>query len=563
MAVDFADERIGLGAQAVPGDAAGGRDVRGEPAFEALEAEVRRVDSDGAAAVRWPEIVAGGTKILVNDSKDILVGAWVAYGLARLEGFRGLAVGLGLLDGMARAHWDGLFPPKRRERGRVGALDWLFERLAALFAGRTPEPSEEPAVIAAAESLRSLVEFAEAQLTSATVAAGDLLKVMRPLAQAAQRAAEARAQAERSAAEGAARAAEGAAAQGTDGAARPAAVQPPAAGGAGAPAADQSGRGEAARAAPPPRIDVAAPAPIAGAPAASLGPLESAMRQFAAALREADATDPRSYVLVRTAGWLPVQQLPAQTDGVTLLNPPSDERRGGIDAQIAAGKHREALTALEATLAAAVFWLDGQRLAAECLAALGPAYQRAHGAVTAVVASFVRRFPAVLDLAFASGEPFAGPATRRWLEEIAGLGGGTAAAAESEGVASAAVAEATALASGGRARDAIALLGRGIRGTASGRERFVLRLAQGEIGLDHDMAGMTLALAAELAEEAEARALEDWEPDLAARGSELWLKALAHPAAKTMAPDRHRAAVDAARARLVRTDAARVARYLT
>ena len=541
MATDFADPRSNAGAAPVSADAPAGVDARETPEFETLEAEVRKMDADGPLSVRWASVAGDGLDFLRTRSKDLLVAAWVAYGLSRQEGYRGLAAGLVLIDGMLRAHWVGLFPPLRRERARIAALDWLFERLASLFADREPEDGEGAALMAAAEALASIGAFADETLPGKQIAINELQRMLARRVEVARRAE-------------------------VPLAAIPvtAAIVPP------TPAvANFAAPPAAAPAAAPRPVAVAAPVALpTGADTAeigrAIGQIETNLRQVAAALREADPTDPRAYVLARTAAWLPVQQVPPHTDRRTLLAPPSAERLAAITALTTNGRPRDALLAIEATASTAVFWLDGQRLAVETLTALGAEFGRAREAVTGQVVAFVRRFPLLLDLSFANGDPFAAPATRRWLEESAGLGAPTGGnGAGDGGEVATIVAEATTLAETGRAREAMALLAQAIRATAVGRERFLLRLAQADLGLAHAMVPLALELLTLLADEADALGLEGWEPELAARASELWLRALAHPGAKSLPADLHRQASDRARSRLTRTDAATAARYLS
>ncbi len=545
MPTDFADPRTGSGAAPVSADAPAGVDARDTPEYEALEAEVRKMDADGPLSVRWASVVTDGLDFLRVRSKDLLVAAWVTYGLSRQEGYRGLATGLGLVDGMLRTHWDGLFPPLRRERARIAALDWLFERLSGLFADLEPADGEGPALAASVGSLASIAAFIDETLPGRQIATSELQRLLQRRADVLRRA-------------------QAAAPPPTVPATTAASPPPTPATGATASPAPTTGPAAASRpialtpvAAPPSGAD-------AGEIGRAIGQIETNLRQVAAALREADPTDPRAYVLARTAAWLPVQQVPPHTDRRTLLAPPSAERLAAVAALTTNGRPRDALLAIEATASTAVFWLDGQRLAVETLTALGAEFGRAREAVTGLVVAFVRRFPVLLDLTFANGDPFAGPATRRWLEESAGLGapsGGNGAGDGSE--VSAIVAEATSLAEAGRAREAMALLAQAIRATAVGRERFLLRLAQAELGLSHAMVPLALELLALLADEADALGLEGWEPALAARASELWLRALAHPGAKSLPADLHRQASDRARSRLTRTDAATAARYLS
>ncbi len=544
MATDFADPRSNAGAAPVSADAPAGVDARETPEFQALEAEVRKMDADGPLSVRWTSVASDGLDFLRSRSKDLLVAAWVAYGISRQEGYRGLAAGLSLVDGMLRSHWDGLFPPLRRERARIAALDWLFERLASLFGDREPEEGEGPALVAASAALASIGAFADETLPGKQIAINELQRMLARRAEAMRRAE--------------------AAAPAPAVLVAAAAPTSSAAVAAGAPAASTT-------------VPAVAPRPVAVTPVVALpsgadtgeigraiGQIETNLRQVAAALREVDPTDPRAYVLARTAAWLPVQQLPPHTDRRTLLAPPSAERLAAIAALSANGRPRDALLAIEATASTAVFWLDGQRLAVETLTALGAEFSRAREAVTGLVVAFVRRFPVLLDLSFANGDPFAAPATRRWLEESAGLGAPTGGnGAGDGGEVATIVAEATTLAEAGRAREAMVLLAQAIRATAVGRERFLLRLAQAELGLAHAMVPLALELLALLADEADASGLEGWEPELAARASELWLRALAHPGAKSLPADLHRQASGRARSRLTRTDAATAARYLS
>src|SRR5882757_4095672 len=123
------DERAGLGAAPISAVAPAGTDVRASAEFEAIEAEVRRLETDGPNVVDWPKVTAGALDIITHKSKDLLVGAWGTYGLFRAEGLAGLWVGMSILHGIVVNHWDAAFPPVRRERARVAALEWLFGRL--------------------------------------------------------------------------------------------------------------------------------------------------------------------------------------------------------------------------------------------------------------------------------------------------------------------------------------------------------------------------------------------------------------------------------------------------
>ncbi|WP_259217576.1 MULTISPECIES: type VI secretion system ImpA family N-terminal domain-containing protein [Bradyrhizobium] len=89
------DARSCRGAAPVPGPAPAGMNVRDVPEFERLEAELRRMDAGGPTAVDWSKVSTLSFHILANQSKDILVACWAAYGLFRTKGYQGRPSGDG------------------------------------------------------------------------------------------------------------------------------------------------------------------------------------------------------------------------------------------------------------------------------------------------------------------------------------------------------------------------------------------------------------------------------------------------------------------------------------
>ncbi|MBB4365324.1 type VI secretion system ImpA/VasJ family protein [Bradyrhizobium sp. CIR18] len=147
--------RSSRGATPVPGSAPAGAHIRDGAEFKRLEAEVRRAERDCPSGVDWGKISTRSLDILSSQSKDILVACWATYGLFRVEGYVGLAVGLALLQEMVDAHWEGLFPPIKH--ARIGALDWLVARLAPAVAETAPTEADASAVVIAYDALHDLV----------------------------------------------------------------------------------------------------------------------------------------------------------------------------------------------------------------------------------------------------------------------------------------------------------------------------------------------------------------------------------------------------------------------
>ncbi|WP_128089742.1 type VI secretion system ImpA family N-terminal domain-containing protein [Bradyrhizobium viridifuturi] len=185
---DDIDARARHGAAPVPGPVAAGINVRGAAEFDQLETEVRRMDADGPTSVDWSKVSTLSLHILSNQSKDLLVVCWATYGLFRTGGYQGLAVGLGVLRGMVDAHWEGLFPPIKRERARVGAIDWLVGRVGSEVAENVPIETEYPAVLAAYEALDDLDRQLRDKLVNEQASLGELLRALRPHYEEAKRA---------------------------------------------------------------------------------------------------------------------------------------------------------------------------------------------------------------------------------------------------------------------------------------------------------------------------------------------------------------------------------------
>ncbi len=540
--------RIEAGGAPVPGGDPAGSDARDEPEFEAIEAEVRRMETEGPAAVRWGNVSQNALALIQTRSKDMLVSAWLVYALYQTESYRGLAVGLAIFRDMIEVHWEGLQPPLKRERGRVAAAEWLVGRLAAPVGASEPGEADAEAVAAAAQALEDIDRILADKLTREQAALGELVRALRPHAEAARRTIEA--------AETAAQAPEPAEPA-------PAGESVPEQAAAPAPASQP--------APPPPAPKPAVTAPSVEVPAdlgsgdadRAVAQIDTAMRKVASALRAANPADPRAYLYVRAANWFALTQAPPHQGGKTMVPPPAAERLAGIEAMRGSQQHQEALAAAESVAASAPFWLDGQRIVAQSLGALGGAFEPARLAVVGLTAAIAMRLPQLLELRFSDDTPFADDATRRWLAEAAPGGEGAPAATNGAGgdeELDAVIAEARALAGGGKARAGLDRLGAALRAVSSGRERFAWQAGQAEFCLENGFVAAAVSLVDHLDETVERLGLESWEPSLAARAAELRYRTFRHAEAeKIVGAERRRLALEASLGRLARIDVAAAA----
>ncbi|MEO1200579.1 MAG: type VI secretion system protein TssA [Pseudomonadota bacterium] len=559
------DPRIGVGAIAVGGS---GPEVRDDPVFEELEAEFRKMESDGPGAVKWRSVAENAVVVLGEKGKDLLVSVWLSYALYREEGVSGLATGLTILRDMIDGHWETLYPPARRERGRVNVIEWLVGRLAPELAEIEPAPDQDAAVIAAADRLDEIDQLLEAKLQKEQVALGELVRALRPHARAArERIAEAGRKAEE-----AAKAAEANAEQQAE--AAPAEAQPSAPETAMPATADASSGNGAAQAAPA-QPAPAASAPPAQAPAAvsavpdvdtgdtskAIQQLAGVVRKLATELRKANPADPRPYILARTIMWLPFTDLPAETGGKTQLPPPQASRIAALETARSAGAPLDVINQAEGILPIAPLWLDGHFAVYQALSGLGDDHKSAAHAVAGMVAGLCVQLPGIESLSFSNGTPLAGDGARGWIAELVSGDGAavTAPAADDDPVR-----QATALAGQGKAQDAIAALAAAARAQASGRDRMRLQLAQARLCVDNGFVTTALSLLEYLEQRTDRIELDAWDPDMAADLAELRLRGLEHQDTRKIIPDevKRRGLIEAARQALAGVDATAAVRIM-
>ncbi|HEX7048209.1 MAG TPA: type VI secretion system protein TssA [Gammaproteobacteria bacterium] len=477
-----------LGREPVSADAPAGASARYEAEFTALEEELAKQESLTAQSVDWARVVELATHILKSQSKDLLVAAYLARGLQEREGMAGLAMGLGVMRDISANFWEDLFPPARRLRARATAVQWMAEKCGDGLAAKPPGASDDEAVKAAADAASALDQLLLEKMPDDAPSLRELIKPLKDFKQAAE-----------------------------SRASKPAAPAP-------APAASSADAAVPAPAASTPR-----PAPAA-APATSpvtdvgndndarkaLRNIQDTARKVADFWLASRVTDARAFRLTRMATWLLIDQAPPAENNRTQLNPPAPERLKAFQIQFEQGQFDKLVPELEQSVARTPFWLDGQHLCHRALTNL-PNAAEAADAVLAETLHFVERLPAMLELSFSDGTPFANDATRMWLEEARGAGSNASGGAKTEaGAWNDAFKNARAKAAKGELPKAVADMQTGLATAASAQERFHWRLSLAELLAGAGQTAIASALLESLAEEIECRKLDEWQPALAA-----------------------------------------------
>jgi type VI secretion system protein VasJ len=490
MSPDLAElpDLTDYGKTQIASDAPAGTDASYDPEYEELQREIDKLSLATAAraTLDWNLVARLAASILSQKSKDLKVAAYLSEALTRTGRIEGLAKGTHILRDMVETYWEDLFPPKKRMRGRLNALEWWQERAQA--AVETYDAAPLPP-----ETIANLKADLSA-LDNALADKADAAAPLTPLIEAVSR--------------------------------LPVQTPEPSAEAASPPPADGPAGADAPAASPAP---AAAPATAQAAPAAA-GSIDKAQEQLASgldmlfgasyALWQNDPASPIAYRLVRWAAWLSLTALPSAQNGKTMLPGPPTAVRTALNQGQSSGNSLATLGNAESHVREFRFWLDLSRLSAESLRTLGPAYAAALDAVETETALFLRRLPGLENLTFADGAPLADEKTRLWLSR---LGRGPAALRSGQDEAasgpdandvSAVLDKAGDLAAANQIVAAATLLQGKVDAAPSGRLRLRWRIGLAEILLTSGNPEIARPIIDQILSDLDTHKLDDFDPDL-------------------------------------------------
>ncbi len=476
-----------IGARPVSGENPAGVSVRYDPDFEAVDAQIQRLEGLSRQPVDWTEVVALGRKILSEKSKDILVCSYVAVGLLQTEGCVGLTKGLACLEAMASGFWPDLFPELKRLKARVNALNWLAGRASFAIAQGALKDGDAEAVAACEAQVQSLLAVLQENMPADCPDWTDLLRPLREfIAQSAPRPV------------------------------------------AGAQVAQQPPRPEPER-------------PQAVAAASSIDTAEEARRflqdtvdplkRAIAISRGGSPSSPSSYGLIRALTWSDIDAVPPASNEQTRIPPPPEHVRARCQTLAAQSAWKDLLEETEERVAEFPFWLDLHRLSDQALGGLGPDYAGARLMVRGEAAALLTRLPGLSELKFSDGTPFADDSTRRWIaSELFPAPVETAAAVAVQGEQPDWLGElrkrSRALLDEGKPAEAISLVQEAARTAATGRDRFLAQMELARLCLEAGQLRPALARLEMLDEQVRRFSLEEWEPRLCLEALRLYETAL-------------------------------------
>ena len=108
-----------------------GEDVKYDEEFELVESELSKLTSPSSSGeIDWDMVAKTSHNILETKSKHILVAVYLSYALYKLRGIDGLNDGVKIIADMLENYWETLYPPKRRLKGRINAIEWWLGKIS-------------------------------------------------------------------------------------------------------------------------------------------------------------------------------------------------------------------------------------------------------------------------------------------------------------------------------------------------------------------------------------------------------------------------------------------------
>jgi len=374
-------ELLDIGKKPIPGPNPEGRDVRSESIYDNLFSEINKSSSISASSpVQWERVVELSRRILEEYSKDILVCSYLCVGLLKTKGLRGLAIGFHIYRDLLEVYWDSMFPPKKRMRGRLSALEWWIDTLEDSLSGMQPEVWRQHDMDNIFADLDAINTFLGENIDEPP----DLRPVISLIGSLLQ-------PEEIKTEEAKTKSAEEIKKQ------EPAQVQ-----------TTVSQQQYAI-----PLSDIVTTDDVDRA----MRVIFDAIRKVCNALVSQRPLPALYFRLNRFVAWATVDCLPvSDSDGKTMLPPPEEQLQGTLKTLYRETKWQELLESAEVRIPEFLFWIDLNRYVTESLEHLNQ--KDIAREIEQETVLYTNRLKGIEKLSFSDGTPFADEITREWLENI-------------------------------------------------------------------------------------------------------------------------------------------------
>ena len=491
-----------LGKEPVRQDQPTGTDVRYDPDFEKLQAEVDKLYSPSKGGTTdWGEVVKQASGILDQKSKDILVAGYLAVALVYTRQVEGFSIGLKIYRDLLEQFWENLYPAKSRMRARISAMEWWIEKTQIALQPLEGAPVSQDQLNLLQEQLKKIEEFFHQNLESPLSLSAisgqlELFSKSSPPPPPSEKPVEV----------------------------TPSPREKPS-------ASEKTIQKE-------PEVSVAIASVNDAQRVLNLG-LQK-IREVTAYLFQEDLSNPLAYRWSRIAAWSEVKDLPPATNGQTRIPSPPAQIRNIFNDLKNKGDDENLLRSAESRFPQFIFWFDLNRWIAEALTNLGEQYQRANETVQQETAYLIYRLPGLDGLSFADGTPFADPETKKWLTENAlRIGSGaegilpiteSVSKAQDEDIIGKEVKEAQGLIKKGKILEAVEGLQQKFRNSFSEKEKLLWRLALSQLLMNNKQSKLALPYLEQIIKDIDGYKLEAFDPELAIKGMKVvWVGLQSQP----------------------------------
>ncbi|OQY57503.1 MAG: hypothetical protein B6245_16700 [Desulfobacteraceae bacterium 4572_88] len=118
-----------LGKEPISHEQPAGSDMTDEDEFYELSTEIKKLQSpEGSKDFSWKKVSGLAQSILGQHSKDLRAASYLAVAMIHQDKMDGFSVGLKIYSDLLEHFWETLYPPKKRIKGRMGAIGWWVEK---------------------------------------------------------------------------------------------------------------------------------------------------------------------------------------------------------------------------------------------------------------------------------------------------------------------------------------------------------------------------------------------------------------------------------------------------
>ncbi len=348
-----------------------GENVRYEPEFEEIQAEIDKLSSPSAIGViDWKRIEELSSTILSEKSKDLLVAAYLSVALLKNNKEEGLVLGVQILKDLLENFWDGMFPPKKRKKGRIRSIEWWRDKIESFIKSIAPLSFEETAF----NKLVNNIDTIDKILAEKLQGAPSILPLKRLLEQVSKIKEVPREE------------------KGTE---------------------KKTAENKTVTISTE-TIDVKDDADLKRV----LNQGINCFKKVASFLMESQPQNPLGYRVRRIASWVNIIDLPVNDGGKTKIPAPQPQIVTNLKGLKEKGDWKGLLNASESRLSQYPLWLDLNYFSFLALINMGNEYKKSADVVKSETACFVGRLPGLERFSFSNGLKFADSETKKWLEEI-------------------------------------------------------------------------------------------------------------------------------------------------